>query len=922
MRKIVQKTMSLILGLLSLSCSDEMHMLFPEGPQGPTGLSAYEVWVESVNKGEVDWPKDRTDVNNFFLFLKGKDGKDGVDGSNGLSAYEIWKQEVAKGLDNPHKPGSLWDKDKTSLQDFWHYLSGADGQDGATPKIGENGNWWINGEDTGIPARGKDGANGADGKDGKDAVAPIVEIGSNGNWFINGVDTGVPARGKDGQNGSDGKDGRTPTITIGENGNWFVDGEDTGQEAQGPKGDKGQDGENGKDGNTPVVSIGQNGNWYINGVDTGKPSRGKDGDRGLSVTVEIGKNGNWFIGDVDTGVPARGTDGQDGTQWCIGENGNWYIYDYETNTWKDSGKPSRGENGIQGPAGTNGTKWKISNDYWYYYDEDKGDWVNSNNPSKGTDGAQGPTGPTGPQGPAGDKGTDGKEWTIVDGYWHYKNPGDSEWTNSGEPSKGADGTGSAGLSAYELWMQEVLKGNIYKNSVQWPKNKTSMSDFWEYLRGNDGKDGENGSDGKDLSGVPQPVVIQGRYNVIAQYYDPSHREYVHWGDGSVVYTVYDNQGNPVGEGVEVSNMPKIKSVKTYTTDSRGQFTVSRDELPTDSYNYIDIYGTPTVKVNGENQSVASATHVPCRMQVRLTVTKANFSAPGVNGYSAVTANMQLQRKTDASSDWENIPTWIGEARGVVYTSRYDAGGNLSKADVKSTNCVSILADCKTSVERKVKSTEHFNFLLNGDGLEEMAWYGKGDDRYFLRFSIKPYNDNGINYGLPVTSEEFVEDVPMIPMPYFTKLDLKYDADNKNIVVKATYCQPCLEGIQHLYDRDLITLQMGGGFKAFVPAEKPNFRNITGMRLYAIYRTSGGQEQTNKSASYSINQLLNDGNPGYASLENIKSGSWLQTFCEATHSYTFFTYNVAELSVEGSGVDAIFSIKPNPAVLLKIEKYVE
>lgn len=44
--------------------------------------------------------------------------------------------------------------------------------------------------------------NGADGADGS-----VVSIGENGNWFIDGVDTGLPSRGADGQDGQDGADG-------------------------------------------------------------------------------------------------------------------------------------------------------------------------------------------------------------------------------------------------------------------------------------------------------------------------------------------------------------------------------------------------------------------------------------------------------------------------------------------------------------------------------------------------------------------------------------------------------------------------------------------------------------------------------------------------------------------------------------------
>ena len=43
---------------------------------------------------------------------------------------------------------------------------GIDGQDGHTPTIGENGNWFINGEDTGLPSRGERGEEGMPGPDG------------------------------------------------------------------------------------------------------------------------------------------------------------------------------------------------------------------------------------------------------------------------------------------------------------------------------------------------------------------------------------------------------------------------------------------------------------------------------------------------------------------------------------------------------------------------------------------------------------------------------------------------------------------------------------------------------------------------------------------------------------------------------------
>ena len=230
------------------------------------------------------------------------------------------------------------------------------GEDGATPEIGANGNWWIGGTDTGVKAAGQDGH---DGQDGEDGATP--EIGANGNWWIGGTDTGVKAAGQDGQDGHDGQDGLTPR--IGDNGNWWIGDTDTGVKAAGRDGNDGHDG---VDGQTP--RIGDNGNWWIGNTDTGVPAtgaqgfsayevavkngftgteaewlatlKGQKGDKGDNgnngadgATPEIGANGNWWIGGVDTGVKAsgnNGSDGHDGATPEIGANGNWWIGGVDT----------------------------------------------------------------------------------------------------------------------------------------------------------------------------------------------------------------------------------------------------------------------------------------------------------------------------------------------------------------------------------------------------------------------------------------------------------------------------------------------------------------------------------------------------------------------------------------------------------------
>ena len=117
----------------------------------------------------------------------GKDGKNGINGKDGLSAYELWKQSVADGNIN-------WPKNQTTMEHFFLYLKGKDGENGITPHVGENGNWYIGNHDTNFPAQGQKGEN------GKDGASPY--IGPNGNWWINTSDTKIKAQGEKGVNGA------------------------------------------------------------------------------------------------------------------------------------------------------------------------------------------------------------------------------------------------------------------------------------------------------------------------------------------------------------------------------------------------------------------------------------------------------------------------------------------------------------------------------------------------------------------------------------------------------------------------------------------------------------------------------------------------------------------------------------------------
>ena len=327
-------------------------------------------------------------VSSQTQTIKGDTGEQGPKGDNGEDGIGITSIEKTSSEDNIDiytiifSDGSTQIFQVTNGKDGAQGIQGLPGKDGKTPeiKVGENGNWFIDGVDSGVNAVGIRG--------------DTPYIGENGNWWISEKDTGVPATGPKGDNGEEGvqgepgKDGLTPH--IGTNGNWWIGDEDTGITAQGPQGETGNgivsivltnsegyvdtytitytdgtksifkvtngkdgaqgiQGETGKDGKATEVRVGANGNWFIDGVDSGFTAVGVDGD-----TPYIGENGNWWISEKDTGVPAtgpkgdigsQGEKGEDGLTPHIGENGNWWIGDIDTGL-KAQGPQGETGNGI------------------------------------------------------------------------------------------------------------------------------------------------------------------------------------------------------------------------------------------------------------------------------------------------------------------------------------------------------------------------------------------------------------------------------------------------------------------------------------------------------------------------------------------------------------------------------------------------
>ena len=119
--------------------------------------------------------------------------------------------------------------------------SGEKGEQGEKGDKGDSGEQGEQGEKGDSGEKGSDGVNGSDGKDGKDGVdgkTPEIKIGENGNWFIDGVDTNVKAQGEKGDKGDSGEKG-----SDGVNGSDGKDGKDG---VDGVNGSDGKDGVNGK----------------------------------------------------------------------------------------------------------------------------------------------------------------------------------------------------------------------------------------------------------------------------------------------------------------------------------------------------------------------------------------------------------------------------------------------------------------------------------------------------------------------------------------------------------------------------------------------------------------------------------------------------------------------------------------------------
>lgn len=455
------------------------------------------------------------DSTSVFIVTNGASGAQGIQGFPGLDGHT----PVITIGDNGN-----WVVDGVDTGTF---AQGRQGEAGVTPHIGADGHWYIGEIDTGVIAEGHNGK------------TPI--IGANGNWWIGGTDTGVAAQGATGRgiesiektdsqglvdvytitytdgttstflvtNGADGAQGQgipgqggyTPEITIdATSGNWVVDGVDTGVHAEGPQGVSGTSVYAGNGNPTTGNVQGNVGDTYID-LSTGDIyNKGQDGwgepiAQGGLTSPHIGTNGNWYIGDTDTGIHAQGPAG--------------------ASIYTGSGDPTTGN--VQGSAGDSYIDLSTGD---VYHMNENGEWGNPDADSSlaiphiGTNGhwyvGQTDTGvdATGPQGPAGTSvlighgdpttgsvtGREGDTYIDLTTGYYYTMGENNEWGNP--TGEGAIGT-SLRTGTVEPTADIGNNGDSYINTDTWDYY-VKENGTW-VLKGNFA--GQNGTNGVSITQV-------------------------------------------------------------------------------------------------------------------------------------------------------------------------------------------------------------------------------------------------------------------------------------------------------------------------------------------------------------------------------------------------------------------------------------
>lgn len=174
------------------------------GIKGDDGKSAYKLAQETGFEGSLsDWLSSLVGANGKTPYIQDGywyiDGVSlnvkaaGVDGTS-ITSIDFVESNSISGVTKHTYRIRLSNGTYTDFV-VRDGAQGKRGERGATPTIGVDGYWYIDGENTNVKAEG------ADGRDGKNGVTPTVEISTDGYWVINGVKTTTKAAGTDGKDG-------------------------------------------------------------------------------------------------------------------------------------------------------------------------------------------------------------------------------------------------------------------------------------------------------------------------------------------------------------------------------------------------------------------------------------------------------------------------------------------------------------------------------------------------------------------------------------------------------------------------------------------------------------------------------------------------------------------------------------------------
>lgn len=172
-----------------------------------------------------------------------------------------------------------------------------------------------------------EGQVGPQGPQGEAGHTPVITIGENGNWFIDGEDTNVKAQGEKGETGAQGETGVAgPQGEKGDKGDTGAAGAQGETGATGPQGEKGETGATGPQGEAGLSAY----QLFLKYV---PEYTGSEAD--FIADLAKGKLAKYFYDDVEATLIDRLVDNQKYTAWAYTSDAGVINYSNPENQWWD-----------------------------------------------------------------------------------------------------------------------------------------------------------------------------------------------------------------------------------------------------------------------------------------------------------------------------------------------------------------------------------------------------------------------------------------------------------------------------------------------------------------------------------------------------------------------------------------------------------